>query len=625
MGTMNGREAIQRGRREWHDEENEPIQYDMSMSAALNQSLDAVSVEKYLTYNNPHITSFANHNFVSLALSTARACDILPNSRATADFFATSTLPSSNMEDATKVFVIPNYVSEVLEKQWREQIGNEVTAKRRLRCTPEEDTHTSINSIVDSAYPIGDHIRPITKAVWINLTIDAVSSKCDLNYDQKRAYDLFLTPLKSILLSRTLASNEIGNRCMYLGGPGGTGKSRVINAISEAFRQLQCLEKLFVAATTGFTASLIGGSTIDSLCKLRRRKGRSKDGENRELEVDFNTETVDNSWAMCEFIIIDEVSMLGCAKLAKVSKALRKNKSCALPFGGVYILFGGDFHQLPAVADKCLYRTQLATGRKGDSDEVKEGMLLWSNVIQSTILLTEHYRATNPDVHDVMDRIRRGTPLPSDIDRIKSRVFGHLEGPDINDPKWQTAPLITPRNNIRQAWNNHAAVRYSIQTNTQIFISPSIDEGIEADRNAMIWTGDNKTDMLATWNVLCIDAVAIVTVNIAVELHIANGSKVIIREVIPHPDDRKGWEAIRTDRIVRLSRPPITVFVEPIPIGDFSPSFTYHPLHSNWFPIMPFKHSGIRSSVRESNIFPHTDAIDLGIFNVGPSGPGFWT
>jgi hypothetical protein len=72
------------------------IQHDMSMSAALNQSLDAVSVEKYLTYNNPHITSFANHNFVSSALSTARACDILPNSRAKADFFAASTLPSSN-------------------------------------------------------------------------------------------------------------------------------------------------------------------------------------------------------------------------------------------------------------------------------------------------------------------------------------------------------------------------------------------------------------------------------------------------------------------------------------------------------------------------------------------------
>jgi hypothetical protein len=59
----------------------------------------------------------------------------------------------------------------------------------------------------------------------------------------------------------------------------------------------------------------------------------------------------------------------------------------------------------------------------------------------------------------------------------------------------------------------------------------------------MGWTVDSKTDFLATWKILCIDGPALVTSNVAVELGIANGSEVIIRQVIitPHPDDQQHW------------------------------------------------------------------------------------
>jgi ABC-type ATPase involved in cell division len=63
-------------------------------------------------------------------------------------------------------------------------------------------------------------------------------------------------------------NDDVENRCIYLGGPGGTGKSQVIKAIIEAFRQLNCSEQLLVCATTGVAANLTGGSTVDSLLKL---------------------------------------------------------------------------------------------------------------------------------------------------------------------------------------------------------------------------------------------------------------------------------------------------------------------------------------------------------------------
>jgi hypothetical protein len=329
------------------------------------------------------------------------------------------------------------------------------------------------------------------------------------------------------------------------------------------------------------------------LAKIKRRSARYK--ENDDVEQAMNgsdySYVVDNTWMNCNFLILDEVSMLGCSKLAKISQALQKNKSNCLAFGGIHVLFSGDFCQLPAIGDVSLYHRSWKG--KHDAKMVEMGMSLWQNIVKTTVLLTEHYRAPNPTVYEVMERLRKGALLPKDIEKIKSRVFGHPQGPNPLDQKWQDAPLITPRNNIRQAWNNQAAIRYSIQNDSQVFISPSIDLGVRCNRNTMIWTGDHKTEMLATWNVLCIGATALVTANVAVELNMANGSKVIIREVVPHPEDKEGWRRIQTDRLVRLSRPPIAVWVESTS-GPSQKPLKLHPGsldHTNWFPIMPMKQS----------------------------------
>jgi hypothetical protein len=280
--------------------------------------------------------------------------------------------------------------------------------------------------------------------------------------------------------------------------------------------------------------------------------------------------------------------MLGCRKLAKISQALMKSKSCSLPFGGLHVLFSGDFHQLPPVGDRRLYHTYVEREAIKYSRHVKSGIYLWSQVVQTTVLLKEHYRARDPAVYEVLERVRKGTPTALDMQHIRRRTLGHPNGPDLSDVKLQTAPLITPRNTIRQAWNNQAAIRHCIQTGNQIFISPSIDEGLPCTREAMVWAGDNKTDMLATWNVLCIGAEGIVTSNLAVELNVANGSKVIVKEVVPHPEDHQGWREIQHNAVVKLSRPPITVFVEPIPIsGDSQSEYNYHPHHCTWFPVSP--------------------------------------
>jgi hypothetical protein len=125
----------------------------------------------------------------------------------------------------------------------------------------------------------------------------------------------------------------------------------------------------------------------------------------------------------------------------------------------------------------------------------------------------------------------------------------------------------------------------TIETGSQMFISPSKDTGVPSNysREEMVWAIDSSTEMMATWGMLCIGAVAIVTTNIAVELGFANGTEVIIKEVVPHPDDHQGWSQL-DHQVVRLSRPPICVFVEIVEHNEFGREFRQG--KPEWFPVM---------------------------------------
>ena len=395
-----------------------------------------------------------------------------------------------------------------------------------------------------------------TRLEWFESVQRRVCEDYQLNDAQLRAFNLFIKPLKlsmgeEVVVGIGELSRGRERQMLYLGGSGGTGKSRVIHAVKALFERTGCRNQLLVSATTGTAAKLIAGSTIDSLCGFGR-SNRTKtadfdDDEDYDYgDSSFQRMDVDNSWTSCRFLILDEVSMGGCGKLARISEALCKAKSNVLSFGGLSVLFSGDFHQLPPVMDVPLYVNP--SSRKMPSlankttrrlrEEQQNGYNLFQDVTKTTVLLREHYRARDEAVYSVLDRIRGGNATATDKELLHSRTFGWPGGPDVEDKEWRMAVLITTRNNIREAWSNVASLRHAVDNGTQIFISPSIDEGIDCDRRKMVWrAADSKTGFLVTWNVLCVDAPTIVKTNTAVELGAANGTKGIIREVSSRPPD----------------------------------------------------------------------------------------
>src|SRR5882757_644740 len=134
---------------------------------------------------------------------------------------------------------------------------------------------------------------------------------------------------------------------MYLGGPGGTGKSRVIDALKIFFERRNQGRRFRLSSYTGVAAKNISGMTLHAaLCLNQRTSKGSSDKTKRDLV---------SMWEGVDYLFIDEVSMIGCRVMLKLSQALNDAKENKLPFGGINIVFAGDFSQLPPVGDAKLF------------------------------------------------------------------------------------------------------------------------------------------------------------------------------------------------------------------------------------------------------------------------------
>ena len=140
---------------------------------------------------------------------------------------------------------------------------------------------------------------------------------------------------------------------MCVPGCGGTGKSQLIRAITAYFTETNRACKLRKLAPTSVAAAEeIEGMTIHSfLGGWRNRKHKSN-------IMDRSGETkIENQWRFVEYIILDEMSMVGLSLLGRLNKLATTSKHCdpMSTMGGINIILFGDYIQYSPVLDKPLY------------------------------------------------------------------------------------------------------------------------------------------------------------------------------------------------------------------------------------------------------------------------------
>ena len=138
---------------------------------------------------------------------------------------------------------------------------------------------------------------------------------------------------------------------MVVSGTAGTGKSYLIHC-----PRLLLQLKVRVLAPTGVAAFDVDGHTLHSLLSLPT-KGDFKDLQGEQLNK------IQQALAGMEYLIIDEMSMVGRKMFGQVDSRLRQmfpHRSDQV-FGGCSVLLFGDFGQLPPVMDLPLYTTSTSS------------------------------------------------------------------------------------------------------------------------------------------------------------------------------------------------------------------------------------------------------------------------
>jgi hypothetical protein len=159
---------------------------------------------------------------------------------------------------------------------------------------------------------------------------------------------------QQILGSRTVVRDR---PCQFVRGEGGTGKSRVVEAVVALFASKGMLHRLLVTGTSGTAAAGVNGITIHSACNVSVGSTHTA-YSNGSVQIQAPPSTglrVDGqsrmNWQEKEMLVIDEISMLGARTLHAVNKQLCVSRGSTQDFGGIpIVLFLGDFKQFRSSA-----------------------------------------------------------------------------------------------------------------------------------------------------------------------------------------------------------------------------------------------------------------------------------
>ena len=198
---------------------------------------------------------------------------------------------------------------------------------------------------------------------------------------------------------------------IFITGPGGTGKTRLIHDIVE-YMNLRGT-RFQVCAMTGCAAVLLGkckAKTLHSWSGIRLASGPP----DKIVHSVLRNKYAIKEWNSVKVLIVDEVSMMSRKIfdiLDKIGKSVKTNPK---PFGGIQVIFTGDFYQLPPV-DK--------VGEMESSQFCFESER-WFTVfpLKNHIELKTMFRQSDPVYINILSQIRKGEIDTNSIEILKKYV-----------------------------------------------------------------------------------------------------------------------------------------------------------------------------------------------------------
>ena len=336
----------------------------------------------------------------------------------------------------------------------------------------------------------------------------------------------------SLSLEQKWACKKIqeGNN-MFITGPGGTGKTKLIRALVGYMKHTDLNYQ--VCALTGCAALLLqcGAKTIHSWSGIRLAKGPTDIILNRIIK---NRKLV-AQWKKVDVLIVDEISMMSVKifdLLDEIGRRLRRNPK---PFGGIQLVFTGDFFQLPPIPEA--------------SDPASAMFCFestaWSRTFsrENCLELTTHFRQHDPKYIEILQEIRLGKLSQENAELLQTYVSRPFSLEDhggiaptklfpirqkveyVNATMYENLESEEREFHYKQKTNERMYLESAKPIPFEILIKYTDLSKTEQDSEIETMLASSQTDKLIR---LKVGALVMCTINLDMESGICNGSQGIV-------------------------------------------------------------------------------------------------
>lgn len=189
---------------------------------------------------------------------------------------------------------------------------------------------------------------------------------------------------------------------IFMTGPAGTGKTYTIQKIYE--HALMEKTKVKVTALTGVAAVLLNcnATTLHSWAGVGHMNKSIFEIVNKISKSKFYA----YNWENTDLLIVDEISMMSeklFTLLDKIGKKIRMNDK---PFGGIQLIFAGDFFQLPPV----------------QTDQFCFESPIFKKTFDCLIQLKKVYRQNDMHYKKILLNMRKGLISKKSIELFQSKL-----------------------------------------------------------------------------------------------------------------------------------------------------------------------------------------------------------
>jgi GTPase SAR1 family protein len=195
---------------------------------------------------------------------------------------------------------------------------------------------------------------------------------------------------------------------VFLTGSAGTGKTYVLNQYISYLKERKV--PVGVTASTGIAATHLNGMTIHSWSGIGIKDHLGMG----DLSSMKDKKYLRTHLEAVKVLIIDEVSMLHGRQLNMVNQVLKYFKDSSDPFGGIQVVFCGDFYQLPPI------------GSQGEENKDKFAFMSasWNELRPVICYLQDQFRQNDNILNQLLMNIRSGE-IDYDLMETLQSTFYH--------------------------------------------------------------------------------------------------------------------------------------------------------------------------------------------------------